>query len=705
MGAESGVSKIVKRDGRVVAFQQDKIANAILKALEAVGERDEVLSQRLSKQVTERVEKQFKGKTPSVEDVQDTVESVLIENKHSKAAKAYILYREKRAELREAKKFFGVQDDLKLSVNSVKVLERRYLLKDDKGKVIETPKELFRRVAKCIAYVEKKYNKNNDFEKWEEEFYQLLSNFLFLPNSPTLMNAGTAIGQLSACFVIPVEDSIAGIFDAVKDMALIHQSGGGTGFSFSRLRPRGDIVKSTHGIASGPVSFMNVFDAATNEIKQGGRRRGANMGILRVDHPDIIEFITAKEKEGVLTNFNISVGVTDDFMEAVESDKMYPLINPKTGQEVKRLRARDVFDLISTMAWRTGDPGMVFIDRINKANPTPKVGAIESTNPCGEQPLLPYESCNLGSINVSKMVINGKIDYEKLGSTIKLCVRFLDNVIDASKFPLKEIEEMTKANRKIGLGIMGFAEMLIQLGIPYDSEKAVKTGGSLMKYISEKAIASSVELGMERGNFPNFPGSKWDKKGQIHMRNSTVTTVAPTGTISIIANTSSGIEPLFAVSFIRNVMEGTKLLEVNPYFESLAKKRGFYSKDLMIKLARVGSVRDLPEIPEDIKKLFVTALDIDPEWHVQTQAVFQKYVDNAVSKTVNLPKDATIEDVRRIFLLSYDLGCKGITVYRYGSKSEQVLSVSPAYIKETMEEGHVMAESEFAGGCPTGECY
>jgi ribonucleoside-diphosphate reductase alpha chain len=705
MGAKSSLSKIVKRDGRVVDFQPEKIANAILKALEAVEEKDKDIALKLSKQVTGRVSKRFKGKSPSVEDVQDMVERVLIENKHSKAAKAYILYREKRAELREAKKFFGVQDDLKLSVNSVKVLERRYLLKDDKGKVIETPKELFRRVAKSIASVERKYDKNANIEEWEENFYQLLSEFLFLPNSPTLMNAGTSIGQLSACFVIPVEDSIAGIFDAVKDMALIHQSGGGTGFSFSRLRPRGDIVKSTHGIASGPVSFMKVFDAATNEIKQGGRRRGANMGILRVDHSDIIEFITAKETDGVLTNFNISVGVTDDFMEAVERDEMYSLINPRTGGEVKSLRARDVFDLIATMAWRTGDPGIVFLDRINKANPTPKVGVIESTNPCGEQPLLPYESCNLGSINVSKMVKNGKIDFEKLESTIKLCVRFLDNVIDASKSPLKEIEKMTKANRKIGLGIMGFAEMLIQLGIPYDSERAVKTGEKLMKFISEKAIAVSMELGKARGNFPNFPDSIWDKKDRTHMRNSTVTTVAPTGTISIIANASSGIEPLFAVSFIRNVMEGTKLLEVNPYFEALAKKRGFYTKDLMIKLAKVGSVKDLSEIPKDLKRLFMTALDIDPEWHVKMQAVFQKYVDNAVSKTVNLPKDATIEDVRRIFLLAYDLGCKGITVYRYGSKSEQVLSVSPAYIKEEMEEGHVMAESEFAGGCPTGECY
>ncbi len=705
MGAENIVRKIVKRDGRVVEFRSSKITVAIQKALESVGEGDKRLSENLSKEVVKRVALDFKDKTPSVEDVQDIVERVLIENKHSEAAKAYILYREKRSELREAKKFFGVKDDLKLGVNSVKVLERRYLLKDDKGRVIETPSELFRRVARAIASVEKIYDKKADLKMWEGRFYNLMSRFLFLPNSPTLMNAGTSIGQLSACFVIPVEDSMNGIFEALKDMALIHQSGGGTGFSFSRLRPRGDVVKSTHGIASGPVSFMKVFDSATDVIKQGGRRRGANMGILRVDHPDIIEFITSKEREGALSNFNISVAVTDDFMEAVNSDKSYPLINPRNGAEAKRVRARDVFDLIATMAWRTGDPGVVFLDRINAANPTPHVGVMESTNPCGEQPLLAYESCNLGSINLSKIVKEGKINYELLKETIELSIRFLDNVIDANKFPMPKIESMTKANRKIGLGIMGFAELLIELGVPYDSEAAVNTGRELMKFISEKAVTASAKLGMDRGSFPNFRGSVWEKRGFKHMRNSTVTTVAPTGTISIIANASSGIEPLFAVSFIRNVMEGTKLLEVNPVFERIAKEKGFYSRDLMIELAKVGSVRNVKGVPADVKRLFVTSLDIKPEWHVKMQAAFQENVDNAVSKTVNLPKDSTIEDVRGIYRLAYKLGCKGITVYRYGSKSEQVLSISPAYIKETMEEGHVMAESEYAGGCPTGECF
>jgi ribonucleoside-diphosphate reductase alpha chain len=704
MGAKKAYSKIIKRDGRVVRFNSEKIAVAISKALKSVGEDDKHLAEKLSGQVARRVRTKFKDKMPTVEDVQDIVEKVLIESKHAKAAKAYILYRQKRAELREAKRFFGVADDLKLGVNAVKVLERRYLAKDSNGKVMETPKEMFRRVAKTVADVEKKYDKDADLEAWEDRFYNLMTEFLFLPNSPTLMNAGTSLGQLSACFVIPVEDSISGIFDAVKDMALIHQSGGGTGFSFTRLRPRGDVVKSTHGIASGPVSFMKVFDSATDVIKQGGRRRGANMGILRVDHPDIMEFIVAKEREGVLTNFNISVGITDDFMQAVQEDGSYSLINPRTRTVVKNLQARNVFDLIATAAWRNGDPGIVFLDRINKANPTPSLGEIESTNPCGEQPLLPFESCNLGSINLSKMIKDGKIDYKKLKSAVRLSTRFLDNVIDASRFPIKEIKKTTKRNRKIGLGVMGFAEFLIQLGIPYNSEEAVKTGEILMKFISETAISTSVEIGSEKGSFPNFPGSIWEKRGYSQMRNATVTTVAPTGTISIIANTTSGIEPLFAVSFIRNVMEGTKLLEVNPLFEKIAKKQGFYSKELMIKLAKVGSLKHFPEVPVDIKKLFVTALEIAPEWHVKMQAAFQKYVDNAVSKTVNLPSDATIEEVRRIFLLASELECKGITVYRYGSKSEQVLSISPAYIKETFEEGHIMAGSEFAGGCPTGEC-
>ncbi|GBE56267.1 ribonucleoside-diphosphate reductase NrdZ [archaeon BMS3Bbin16] len=704
MGAGSKVSRIVKRDGRVVEFMPEKIAAAVDKALKAVGETEgEAVSVDLAREAKERVQRGFRGRTPTVEDVQDIVEKVLIEAGYVAAAKAYILYRQRHAELRDAKRFFGVADDLKLGVNAVKVLERRYLLKDESGRVVETPGEMFRRVATAVSAVEKKYDKGADLSAWEDRFYRFMTEFLFLPNSPTLMNAGTSLGQLSACFVIPVEDSIAGIFDAVKDMALIHQSGGGTGFSFSRLRPRGDVVRSTHGVASGPVSFMHVFDSATEVIKQGGRRRGANMGVLRVDHPDIIEFISAKEADGSLSNFNISVGVTEVFMRAVQEDERYPLINPRTGEMVKELRARDVFDLIATSAWRSGDPGIVFLDKINEANPTPLLGMIECTNPCGEMPLLPFESCNLGSINLSRMAVDGKIDFELLESTVRLGVRFLDNVIDATRFPIKEIERMTKENRKIGLGVMGFSEMLIQLGIAYDSEAALEIAESVMSFIFEKAVEASVELAGVRGSFPNFAGSIWEKRGFTRMRNAAVTTIAPTGTISIIAGTTSGIEPLFAVSFIRNVMEGTRLLEVNPFFEKTAKEQGFYSKELMIELAKGTMLKDIPQVPGDVKNLFATALEIKPEWHVRMQAAFQKHVDNAVSKTVNLPTDASIGDVRSTFQLAYELGCKGITVYRYGSKNEQVLSTGLLHLKK-IRGAQIIAGSEYAGGCPTGEC-
>lgn len=700
------VSMIRKRDGRVVAFDPNKITNAIHRAILAVKGGDGELAAKLSAQVVAIVEEEFKDRIPSVEDVQNIVERVLIKNGYDSVAKAYILYRHKRTELREQKKLLGVTDDLKLSLNAISVLERRYLLKDEAGRVIETPSQMFRRVAKAIAAVDAVYDKSVRIESVEEEFYRVMVNLEFLPNSPTLMNAGTDIGQLSACFVLPVGDSIEEIFDALKNMALIHKSGGGTGFSFSKLRPRGDVVKSTMGVASGPVSFMKIFDVATDVIKQGGRRRGANMGILRVDHPDVIEFITAKEKEGVLTNFNISVGVTDEFMEAIENDGYYSLINPRNGNVVKRLKVRAVFDLMATAAWKTGDPGLIFLDEINRRNPTPHVGMIEATNPCGEVPLLPYESCNLGSINLSRMVRDDKIDWEKLRETVRIAVHFLDNVIDANKYPILQIEKSTKANRKIGLGVMGFAEMLIKLGIPYDSEEAVATAEKVMSFISEEARKKSVELGEERGSFPNFPGSIWEKMGYKTMRNATVTSIAPTGTISIIAGTSSGIEPLFAVAFIRNVM-GTQLFEVNPLFEQVAKERGFYSMDLIARITRTGSVQEINEVPSDVKRLFVTALEIAPEWHVRMQAAFQKYTDNAVSKTVNLPYEATIDDVRRIFMMAWKLKCKGITVYRYGSKSEQVLVVGGAQASGTgaaTPSPYLQATSEFAGECPTGVC-
>ena len=692
------VRKIRKRDGRIVDFEPEKIVAAIHKAIKAVGERDGELARKLGWEVVRKVEERFKDRIPGVEDVQDIVEETLVEHRLYSVAKAYILYRQWRTQIREAKRFLGVHDELKLTVNAIEVLRRRYLLKDEKGNVIETPMGMFRRVAKAISLAEKKYGK--DPTEAEQKFLNLMKNLEFLPNSPTLMNAGTALGQLSACFVIPVYDSIESIFDALKAMAIVQKSGGGTGFSFSRLRPKGDIVRSTMGVASGPVSFMRIFDVATEIIKQGGKRRGANMGILRVDHPDIVEFITAKAVEGVLKNFNISVAATDEFMKKVKNNEEYELINPRNGEVMRTANASDIFNMIATMAWRTGDPGLVFIDEINRHNPTPEIGEIEATNPCGEQPLLPYESCNLGSINLSKMMKGNEIDWEKLRDVVWTSVRFLDDVIDVNKFPLREIEEITKANRKIGLGVMGFAEMLLRMEIPYDSKEALDIAEKLMEFITREAREASVELGRERGSFPNFEHSIWSGKYDA-LRNATVTTIAPTGTISIIAGTSSGIEPLFAISFVRNVLEGARLLEVNRVFEEVAKRRGFYSRDLMMKIAKVGSVQGISEVPEDVRRVFVTALDIAPEWHVRMQAAFQKHVDNAVSKTVNLPTDATVSDVKRVFWLAYKLKCKGITVYRYGSKPEQVLYIGAP----TEEEGYVRAEPEYSGGCPICEHY
>lgn len=696
------LSKIQKRDGRIVPFEPKKIEIAISKAMNAVGQGDEGLARKITQEIIRKAKEKFQKRIPHVEDIQDLVEEALIASGLAKTAKAYILYREERSRLRQAKQIFGVRDDLKLSLNAMKVLERRYLLRDTKGAVIETPREMFRRVAKAVAAPEKKYGGNQ--RKSEDEFYQAMSNLEFVPNTPTLMNAGTPLGQLSACFVIPVEDSLVSIFDAVKHMAIIHQSGGGTGFSFSRLRPRGDTVKSTRGVASGPVSFMRVFDTATDVIKQGGKRRGANMGILSVDHPDIVEFITAKTKEGFLSNFNISVGVTDAFMRAVEGGRTYPLISPRTKKKVRDMGARDVWDLIITTAWTTGDPGVVFLDEINRRNPTQKLGRIESTNPCGEVPLHPWESCNLGSINLAKLVEGGRLDWARFEELIKLGVRFLDNVIDANHYPLAEIERTTRSNRRIGLGIMGWAEALIQLGIPYDSPRAIALADKVMSFIDRVGTQTSVELGKQRGSFPNFRKSVWSKKYKS-MRNATVTTIAPTGTISIIAGCSSGIEPLFAVSFIRNVMEGTQLLEVNPYFETVAKQRKFWSRELMAKIAKRGSVKGMREVPRDVQKLFVTALDTAPLVHVKMQAVFQKYTHNAVSKTINLPNDATVDDVERAYLLAYKLKCKGITVYRYGSKGGQVLYIGPLMGREAGEQlEYVSADSDFAGGCPLPIC-
>jgi ribonucleoside-diphosphate reductase alpha chain len=1046
MSNESKIKKVKKRDGRIVDFDKSKIAEAVWKAAKSVGGKDREKTHEIAEDVNKILEQRFEGQIPSVEDVQDVIEKVLIEEGYAKTAKSYILYRQKRADVRNAKALLGVTDELKLSLNAIKVLASRYLRKDFEGRIIESTDQIFRRVAHAIAAVDKNYpDYVGDVEKLEEKFYNSMAKLEFLPNSPTLMNAGTELGQLSACFVLPVEDDMEAIFESVKNTALIHKSGGGTGFSFSRLRPKGDIVKSTGGVASGPLSFMRAFDVATEVIKQGGKRRGANMGMLRVDHPDILEFITVKEKEGVLKNFNISVSVTDKFMEAVERNEEYDLLNPRNKKPTKRIPARAIFNLMVLMAWKNGEPGVIFIDRVNEDNPTPSVGEIESTNPCvvgntyvftergwtfaksletgsrvwtpsgwaviedvidngvrrvvkvelangmeitvthdhkfmtkdgwkavkelkpedkikmvnnfpddygivfddrksewlgywvgdgdvtssdhvslypgddnilanhffditqqiagnctqidtgkqtrldthrkdfakwirnltgfelssdstkkevpsiimqadptaqrsflrglfsadgsvydsngtptialsssskkllqqvqlmlltqgipstltkekeaemkaikgksyetlgtyrllmsgvrywtfyekigligenaekakelirrkkcystmhrheyveiksitdagrervydikapqaftwttngilsldcGEQPLLPYESCNLGSINLSKMVTDGQIDWDKIRETVKMAVHFLDNVVDANKYPIPKIRDMTIANRKIGLGVMGFADMLIEIGVPYNSDEAIRLADKMMKFIDDEAKKESEEIGMKRGSFPNFDKSTLKGKYKA-MRNATVTTVAPTGTISVIAEASSGIEPLFAISYVRDVAEslGHELVEVNPVFERAAIERGIYSEELMKIIAQHGSIQNINEIAEDMRQIFVTALDITPEWHVRIQAAFQKHTDNAVSKTINFPYSATPHDVEKAFMLAWRLGCKGITVYRYGSREKQVLSFSQENGSSNVRVAF-NGKGGYDGGCP-----
>ncbi len=586
-----------------------------------------------------------------------------------------------------------------VSENAMAVLRRRYLVKDMEGKVVEVPENLYRRVARNIAEGDLEHGASREeVEELAEEFYHLMAHSEFMPNSPTLMNAGRELQQLSACFVLDVPDSIEGIFEAAKYTAVIHKSGGGTGFAFSNLRPESDRVGSTGGIASGPVSFIRIFDTATDVIKQGGTRRGANMGILDVHHPDIIKFIHSKDDDWSLQNFNISVAVTEDFMEAVERGGYYDLVNPRTGKKEKSLKAREVFDMMVQSAWKTGDPGVIFIDRMNDvhSNPVPKRGPIQATNPCGEQPLYPYDSCNLGSINLAKLVVEKDegpdVDWERLRKIIRQCVHFLDNVVSMNNYPIAQIRETSTSIRRIGLGVMGWADMLILMGIPYDSEVALELGQRVMQFIDETAAEASEELAGVRGNFPEWEESVYGSKGPLGprpMRNSTRTTIAPTGTISIIANCSSGIEPMFALSFVRHVMDNDRLVEVNPYFEAVARREGFYSPELMEELADRGTIRGMDMVPEWVQELFATSHDIAPEWHVRMQAAFQKHTDNAVSKTANFPNKATVEDVRKVYLLAYKEGCKGVTIYRDGSKSVQVLNTG-------------QTEKARAGGGPTG---
>jgi ribonucleoside-diphosphate reductase alpha chain len=568
---------------------------------------------------------------------------------------------------------------MNLTSNARLVLEKRFLLRDPQGKILETVEDLFRRVAHAITEPEANYKNGLSSAEVEVKFFEMMSKLEFLPNSPTLRNAGTPLGQLSGCFVLPIEDSMESIYSTLRDAALIQKSGGGTGFSFSRLRPRNDDVASTAGISSGPVSFMRLYNYSTEINRLGGARTGANMAVMRYDHPDILEFISAKSDDASLNNFNISVAVTDEFFERFRQGGSFEMINPRTRKPQGSLHARQLFDRITELAWATGDPGLIFLDRINRDNPTPLRGEIEATNPCGEQPLLPYESCNLGSINLTAMLRAGNFDLEKFQETVRWAVRFLDNVIDANQYPLEQTAEITRSNRKIGLGVMGFADALIDMGIAYDSLDARKFGELLMSALQREAHEASCDLAEQRGAFPSFKGSRFDAPGGERLRNATVTTIAPTGTLSLIADCSSGIEPLFALSYFRNILGEDRVVEVSPRFEAAAHARGFFSESLMEALAEHGSIADLPEstardlIPEDVKRIFKTAHDIAPADHVRMQAAFQQFTDSAVSKTVNLKFDATVEDVAQAYLLAHELGCKGITIFRDASKRQQVL--------------------------------
>lgn len=679
------LDRIKKRDGRVVGFDERKIRVAILAAFKATGEVEEGKrrreAERLTKIVVNILRKNIKSEVPTVEQVQDMVEQVLMAAGYYETAKAYILYRERHKKRREAKKILGVEDDLGLSVNQLKVLENRYLRHDEYGRVVETPKQMFRRVARFVAKKEKKSKR----KFWRDKFYEVMVEMEFVPAGCYFRGSGTKSGMLANCFVLPVEDDMGAIFDAVKWLALVQNAGGGTGFDFSQLRPKGDFVKGSGGFASGPVSFMRVFDAATAQVMQGGYRMGANMGVLRIDHPDILEFITSKMEEGEISNFNISVGVTDKFMRAVKEGKRFKLKNPRNGEVVQEVEARWLFSQIVTLAWRTGDPGMIFLDAINRDNPVIKtLGPIRATNVCGEQPLHPFDVCNLGSINLARLVKNKRVDYKRLEQVTRTAIRFLDNGVDASKYPIRQITRMAKANRRIGLGVMGWADMLYQLGVGYDTEEGVRLGKRIMKRINQTAVEESERLAREKGVFKNWQGSSFEKKG-IKRRNLAVTTIAPTGTISMVADCSSGIEPVFGLSYVKNVVDEEGLSYVNPYFKEAVERSNLSEEQknqIYERVARTGSCQDIGYLSSSIKKIFVSAHDIKPEWHIKMQAGWQKQTENAVSKTINFPQKASILDVEKAYRLAWELGCKGITIYRSGSKEGQILEKTEKAKKE-----------------------
>ncbi|MCI4674147.1 adenosylcobalamin-dependent ribonucleoside-diphosphate reductase [Candidatus Mycolicibacterium alkanivorans] len=684
-------AKVRRRDGTLVPFDVARIETAIARAAREVAYDGPDMPVTVARAVADALGPRI----APVEEIQDFVEARLGETGLDDVARAYIIYRQQRAELRAAKALLGVRDDLKLSLAAVTVLRERYLLRDEKGMPSESTGEMMDRAARFVAAAEDDYLPGSSTRR-AEEFSALLRKLEFLPNSPTLMNAGTELGLLSGCFVLPVEDSLHSIFTTLGQAAEIQRSGGGTGYSFSHLRPAGDRVASTGGTASGPVSFLRLYDTAAGVVSMGGRRRGACMAVLDASHPDIYDFVTTKaESPSNLTHFNLSVGVTDAFLRAVERKDAHRLVNPRTGKTVARIPAAELFDAICEAAHACGDPGLVFLDTINRANPVPGRGRIEATNPCGEVPLLPYESCNLGSINLARMVTDGRVDFDRLADVAAVAVRFLDDVIDVSRYPFRELGEATRATRKIGLGVMGLAELLATLGIPYDSEDGVRLAGQVMRRIQQAAHAVSRRLAEERGSFPVFADSRFAGSGP--RRNAQVTSVAPTGTISLIAGTTAGIEPMFAIAFTRAVV-GRHLLEVNPCFDRLARDRGFYRDELIAEIAQRGGVRGYPQLPAEVRAAFPIAAEIAPQWHLRMQAAVQRHVDAAVSKTVNLPATATVDDVRAIYLAAWRAKVKGITVYRYGSREGQVLSYAAP------EPVLAQADTEFSGGCVGRTC-
>jgi len=698
MATAAAPTRLRKRDGVVVAFDPARIQAAVSNAACEVGQDGPKIAASITEDVVTELGRRFVRRPPGVEDVQDTVERALMAADLVDVARAYVVYRRRRAELRNAKEILGVRDELKLGMGAVAVLKERYLRKDAHGQPVESTGEMMDRAAAHVAQAEEQFRARSA-PRSAEEFAAAMRRLEFLPNSPTLMNAGTTLGLLSGCVVLPLEDSLASIFETLGHAALVHQAGGGTGYSLSRLRPRGDPVAGSERTASGPVSFLPIFDAAAGIVSEGGRRRGASMAVLDVSHPDIVEFIQAKQAAGALEHFNTSVGVTDRFMRAVQRGGEHQLVSPRTGKVVGSLAATELFTRICAAAWQGGDPGLLFLDRINRDNPLPSLGRIDATNPCGEVPLLPYESCNLGSLNLARFVEAAKVDYARLGPAVALAVRFLDDVIDVSRYPFAELEGPAHATRKVGLGVMGLAEMLATLDIPYGSQAAVRLASRVMAFIKGEARKASAGLACERGPFPLYQQSVFARRGVAPLRNAQLTSVAPTGTISLIARTTSGIEPMFALSYVRHVL-GREFPETNALFERVARRRGFYSDRLMAEVDRSGTCQQ-PQVPADVRAAFVTALEIPPSWHLRMQAAIQRHVDAAVAKTINLPSEATVADVSAIYLAAWQARVKGITVYRYGARPGQVLSLAAP---QGAPGAAVGIADTYSGGCAGHAC-